>query len=257
LGLSGAHANLQVVRYLAGYLRAAGARVLLTRTNDEVRTPEDIARMTNRFVADRYIEVRHRSAPVDSPLVVTAYYFPGSSGGARMAADVSTAMSSRLGYPEKGPFDTVTYPLQQTACPAIVAAAPSIGALDEELRLAESWYQREQAYAIFLGILGHYGVAESGQVLVQLGGADRDVALDDHSQATGQSDGSGWRVTLEGTWTLVTGPDGNVLFEKIPPGEYRLTAVRSGQLYGELVRITAGERTVVRIDPAGGPLERP
>jgi N-acetylmuramoyl-L-alanine amidase len=261
LGLSGAHANLQVARYLAGYLRAGGSQVLLTRTNDEVRTPEDIARMTNRFIADRYIEVRHRSAPVDSPLVVTAYFFPGSSGGARMAADVSTAMSDRLGYPGKGPYDTVTYPLQQTACPAIVVAAPSIGTLEEELRLAESWYQREQAYAIFLGILGHYGVADSGQVLVRLDGADPAITQDDHAEEAGlppeESDRSGWRVTLDGTWTLVTGPDGTVLFDKIPPGEYRLTAVKSGRLYGHFVHLTTGERAVVRFNPGNSPLDRP
>jgi N-acetylmuramoyl-L-alanine amidase len=221
LGLSGAHANLQVARYLAGYLRAAGSSVLLTRTNDEVRTPEDIARMTNRFGTDRYIEIRHRSAPLDSPLVATTYHFPGSATGTRMAASVLDAMSGRMNLPGRGPFDTVTYPLQQTACPAIVVAAPSIASLEEELRLAESWYQREQAYTIFLGVL-------KGQI--NPGGADA----------------AGWRVTVEGTWTLVTGTDGIVLFEKIPPGEYRLSAVKSGRLFGDVVRVAPGERAVIR-----------
>jgi N-acetylmuramoyl-L-alanine amidase len=252
LGLSGAHANLQVARYLAGYLRAAGSSVLLTRTNDEVRTPEDIARMTNRFGTDRYIEIRHRSAPLDSPLVATTYHFPGSATGTRMAASVLDAMSGRMNLPGRGPFDTVTYPLQQTACPAIVVAAPSIASLEEELRLAESWYQREQAYTIFLGVLNHYEVADSGQVLVRF--AENEPAIDlgeSPAAAEGQinpggADAAGWRVTVEGTWTLVTGTDGIVLFEKIPPGEYRLSAVKSGRLFGDVVRVAPGERAVIR-----------
>jgi N-acetylmuramoyl-L-alanine amidase len=260
LGLSGAHANLQVARYLAGYLRAAGARVRLTRTNDEVRTPEDIARLTNRFVADRYIEIRHRSAPADSPLVVTAYHFPGSIAGARMAADVSASMSERLGVPSRGPFDTVTYPLQQTACPAIVVSAPSIGVLEEELRLAESWYQREQAYAIFLGVLNHYGVEGSARLVVRMGTPEPDDsvgATTSEGVATReQPDLSGWRITLEDTWSLVTGPDGMVRFDKIPPGEYRVSAVKSGQLFGHHVGLETGARAVVRFEPAG-PADQP
>jgi N-acetylmuramoyl-L-alanine amidase len=250
LGLSGAHANLQVARYLAGYLRAAGARVLLTRTNDEVRTPEDIARMTNRFRADRYMEIRHRSAPVDSPLVAATYYFPGSRNGARMAEDVLSAVSQRLGRPRRGPVDTVTYPLQQTACPAIVVAAPSIGVLEEELRVAESWYQREQAYSIFLGVLTHYEVGDSAQLVVRLGGNDT-AAADTGSAGARQSraiaeDAAGWRVTVEGTWTLVSGSDGAVLFDKLPAGEYRVNAVKEGRLFGDVLRLAPGDRAVVR-----------
>jgi len=236
LGLSGAHANLQVARYLAGYLRSAGAAVMLTRTNDEVRTPEDIARMTNGFGASRYIEIRHRTAPADSPLVATTYYFPGSSTGSRMAGSVLAAMASRLDVPPRGPFDTVTYPLQQTACPAIVVAPPSIGAVEEELRLAESWYQRDQAYAVFTGVLDHYEVSDSGEVAVEI-------------QA---DDAAGWRVTIDGTWTLVTGPRGMVRFGKLAPGEYRLHAVKSGRSFGDVITLSPGERATVRFDAVTG-----
>jgi hypothetical protein len=252
LGLSGAYANLQVARYLQGYLRAAGARVLLTRTNDEVRTPEDIARMTNRFRADRYLEIRHRSAPPDSPLVATTYHFPGSVKGASMAKSVLDALSDRLNRPGRGPLEMVTYPLQQTACPAIVVSAPSIGVVEEELRLAESWYQREQAYAVFLGVLGHYGVSDSAQVTVEIGEGAPASSAD--SLNPGQSPpkvagAAGWRVTVEGTWTLVTGESGTVVFDKIPAGAYRISAVKRGQLFGDIVRLAPGDSAVVRFDP--------
>jgi len=243
LGLSGAHANLQVARYLAGYLRSAGSRVLLTRTNDEIRTPEDIARMTNRFGADRYIEIRHRSAPVDSPLVATTYHFPGSSSGADMAQSVLDALSGRLGRPARGPYDTVTYPLQQTACPAIIVAPPSIGALEEELRLVESWYQREQAYAILLGLLDHFGVVDSGEVYVTVSDT-----LAGEAGPAGAA-GASWRITLDGTWTLLTGVSGDVLFQMIPPGEHSISAVRSGQLLNDTILVTPGRLVHFRFTP--------
>ena len=122
--------------------------------------------------------------------------------------------------------------------------------LEEELRLAESWYLREQAYAIFLGVLDHYGVADSGQVTVRFGRSDPAQAYGEGGGAE-PSDADGWRVTLEGTWTLVTGPDGTVVFDKIPPGEYRIGAVRSGRLFGDVLRVAPGEHTTVRFVPEG------
>jgi N-acetylmuramoyl-L-alanine amidase len=214
LGLSGAHVNLRVANYLEGFLRAAGASVRLTRSDEEVRLPEDVARLTNRFRADRYIEIRHPSAPVDSPRVLRAYFFPGSANGEALARTVGDTAARRLGVPFHGPAETVTYALQQTACPAIVVAAPAISNAEEEKRLDRAAYQREQAYAVFLGILRHYGVTEAGSLEVEVTGAASD----------------GWIVTLDGTWTLVTGEDGRVSFECVPPGAHDVVLRRAGDV---------------------------
>jgi N-acetylmuramoyl-L-alanine amidase len=232
LGLSGSYANLQVSRYLAGYLRAAGSRVLLIRTNEEVRTPEDVARMTNRFRANRYIEIRHRSADPENGLVVKTLHFPGSKSGGLMAESVLDIMSRRLDRPAQGPTETVTYPLQQTACPAIVVEAPAISTLDEELRLAESWYQREQAYSIFVGILDHYGVTDSGVVEVTLGG----------------STVVNWTVTVDNAWTLVTGHSGRVVFEALPLGKHVVRAVNRHYRFSRSVEIETDGRARVYFD---------
>jgi N-acetylmuramoyl-L-alanine amidase len=211
LGLAAAHVNLRVANYLQGFLRAAGADVRLTRTDEEVRLPEDVARMTNRFRADRYIEIRHPSAPVDSPRVLRAFFFPGSANGEAFARTIGETAASRLGVPFRGPTDTVTYALQQTACPAIVVAAPAISDADEEKRLDRAAYQREQAYAIFLGILRHYGVADTGALEVEVAGGPP----------------AGWTVTLDGTWTLVTDEVGRVSFEYVPSGSHDVVLRRA------------------------------
>lgn len=227
LGLSAAHVNLRVAVYLEGFMRAAGADVRLARTDEEVRLPEDVARLTNRFRADRYIELRHPAAPVDSPLVLRAFYFPGSANGQAMSRAVGEAAARRLGIPFRGPAEIVTYALQQTACPAIVIAAPSISNAEEEMRLDGAAYQREQAYAIFVGLLRHYGVADAGVLEIEVEAAQR----------------AQWLVTLDETWTLVTDTDGRVAFECVPPGAHRVVLRRDGAVITrEVVTVDTGAR---------------
>lgn len=223
MGLSGTHVNLRVAVYLEGFLRAAGAGVRLTRTTEEVRLPEDVARMTNRWRADRYLEIRHPASPPESTLAVGAFYFPGSDVGETMARDVGETFAAELGVPFRGAAATVTYPLQQTACPAIVVAAPSIANSDEELRLDSSAYLRKQAYGIFLGILRHFGGA---------GGARLEVGI-------AAADPSGWMVTLDDTWTLLTGPGGQAAFGAVPAGEHSITARRGSVITRETI-VTSG-----------------
>ena len=234
MGLSGAHVNLRVAVYLEAFLRAAGADVRLTRTSEEVRLPEDVARLTNRYRADRYIEIRHRATTADSALSVGAYYFPGSATGEVMAREVGETFASTISVPFRGARSTVTYALQQTACPAVVVAAPSIANVDEELRLDSSAYLRQQAYGIFLGILRHFGVT---------GGAPLEVEI-------AADDPSGWMVTLDDTWTLVTGGDGMAVFGGVTDGEHHIAVRRGPVLHQQTVATGAG---AARISVETGP----
>lgn len=228
LGLSGSHVNLRVATYLAGYLREAGADVRVTRSSEEVRLPEDVVRMTNRFRADRYIEIRHPSMPADSALAVRSYYFPGSANGARLARTLGTEIARRLATTYIGPGSLVTYPLQQTACPAVVIACPPISVVAEETRLDRSSYLREQAYAIFVGLLRHYGVTETGSLAVQVNA----------------SVSANWLVTLDDTWTLVTGDDGRTVFECVPAGAHDLSLRRGTRVVRTAVVASPGENRV-------------
>lgn len=197
LGLSGPHVNLQVATYLAEYLEAAGAAVELTRRTEQTLSPRDVVDVTNRFAAHRYIEIRHRSAHEDSGLAVNAFHFPGSRAGSDMAARVQEALAQALGLELRAPRELVTFPLQQTACPAIVVEFPSIASMDEELRLGEPWYLREQAYGLFVGILRHYQVSELQQWRVVV----------DADSLPGN-----WLATIDGNWNFLTSPAGSARF---------------------------------------------
>jgi N-acetylmuramoyl-L-alanine amidase len=212
LGLSGPFVNLQVALYLAEYLEAAGAVVELTRRSEQTRSPRDVVALTNRFGAERYIEIRHRSAPEDSGRVVNAFFFPGSGTGKTMAQSLQSATAARLGLVARPPREQVTYPLQQTACPAVVIDYPAISSIDEEQRLGEPWYQRQQAYGAFAGILAHVGADDSTQVNLRV-----DTA----------GDPANWFVTVDRSWNLLTGPDGWAKFVGLPTGR-RAVEIRRG-----------------------------
>ena len=197
LGLPGPFVNLQVARYLAEYLRAAGAVVMLTRRTEQTLSTRDVVSLTNQFGANRYIEIRHRSAPEDSALGVYTFFFPGSRNGLEMARSVQSSAALTLGLKKRAPRDLVTFPLQQTACPAIVVEYPSISVLEEELKLGEPWYQRRQAYAVFTGILRHYGVEDTTGLVVRI-------------ESPGQRDN--WLITADKTWNLLSDVNGTAVF---------------------------------------------
>lgn len=228
LGLSASYVNLRVATYLAGLLTNAGAEVRLARTTEEVPLAEDVARMTNRWRADRYIEIRHPAGPADSALSVRAFYFPGSANGRKMADAIGDAVAGQLGRPYRGPAETVTYPLQQTACPAVVIALPSISNPEEEMRLAQAWYLREQAYALFVGILAMSEVPADGTMQVDVAAPDR----------------RDWMVTLDGTWSLCTDEAGRVVFASVPPGPHQILVRRAGVVITKTVVTAAAQPSV-------------
>jgi N-acetylmuramoyl-L-alanine amidase len=234
LGLSGAYVNLQVARYLSAYLQTAGASVRLTRHSEEIRTPQDIVTMANRFHADRYIEIRRGCSPADDGRMVRTYHFPGSGLGPDFAGNISESLSDMLSLPPAPPEELVTYPLQQTACPAIVIETPSIGDIDEELLLGEAWYQRLQAYGIFIGILRHFEMSQSCSLLVTV---------------SEENDASNWLAVVDGTWKLMTNPNGEAMFHALAAGIHTIEMQRGPLTLSRRIELTSGLLNEIHFRP--------
>jgi len=238
LGLAGSFVNLHVARFVEEYLSAAGARVRQARRTEETPTDRDVVLLTNRFRAGLYVEVRYRSGPADTALVVRTYCFPGSLRGLWVAGAVGNALGRALGVPALPPADTVTFPLQQTACPAIIIEPPSLGRVDEELRLSEPWYQRKQAYAIFGGLLADAGVTNTAALHITL--------AKDSSAVAPPAGRSNWLVTVDDTWRLLTSPDGKAEFDWLPAGIHQFVLRRGETTVGpfEIVLQSGETRTL-------------
>ena len=223
LGLAGSSVNLRVARYLEEYLTVAGARVRQARRTEETPTDRDVVLLTNRFRADLYVELRYRGGPPDGAPTVRTYFFPGSVRGLAAATAIGAALARTIGEAAAAPGDTVTFPLQQTACPAVIVEPPSLGWVDEELRLSESWYQRKQAYGIFGGILSDAGVTNTASLHIEL-------TPDGPSAANAEL--ANWLVAVDEAWRLVTSPEGEAVFGWLPPGPHQVVLRRGATVIG-------------------------
>lgn len=239
LGLSGTFVNLRVAGYLQEYLEAAGATVRLARTTEETPTERDVVMTSNRFRADLYVEIRYRGGVADASADVRTYYFPGSAAGLASAAAIGNALAGTLRIPASQPEEAVTFPLQQTACPAVIVQPPAIGNLEEELRLSEPWYQRKQAYGVFGGLLEAAGAARTSCL---------QVALRSDSSATSAGAVANWLISVDDTWRLLTSPGGDVEFKWLPPGRRVVRFQRAGLASDPVeVDLVAGEARVVTL----------
>ena len=223
LGLDGAWVNLRVAQYLAADLRTAGADVWTTRDDERVPAPADVARRTNRWGADRYVEVRHRRVAPDSASGLRVWHFPASRRGYAMAAHLAAVLGRELGEPVRGVGATVTYPLQQTACPAVVVEFPDIADRDVELELDDPAGQRRQARALLDALAAHFAATDSaGDVEgVRPPGAVVTVRVPDPP--------AGWIVTIDGAFTRLTDAAGTAAFAGVPPGLHVIEARRRGR----------------------------
>ena len=107
------------------------------------------------------------------------------------------------------------------------------------MRLAQAWYLREQAYALFIGILAMAEAPAQGTLTVDVAGADR----------------RDWMVTLDGTWSLSTDDGGRVVFEYVPPGPHRLLVRRAGIALSRDVSTTAAAPSAsISIEPPSATL---
>jgi N-acetylmuramoyl-L-alanine amidase len=153
VGASGTRAsnlNLETARIVAGFLRAAGAEVRLTREGDYALSEVERVQGSEGFRADRYLRVGHR--------VRRFGYYYSSPAGRRWAERTAAAFTSLgLGAPPTG--EAALYPLQQTSCPALYASPAAVDSAGDETALLAPGALRAEAYALFLGLAREWAPA--------------------------------------------------------------------------------------------------
>ncbi|MFO7654777.1 MAG: N-acetylmuramoyl-L-alanine amidase [Candidatus Krumholzibacteriia bacterium] len=149
LGTRGAELNLQVARKLAGLLRGAGCRVVLTRTDETWWPREQKILLANRVGADLYLVVGRESPdPGGSP---TVHHHPGSAVGRRWARLLARTYAPLLAAGDSvGVSPSYAYLLRHTACPALEARLPAPADLASEEILNLPSHQHATARALFL-----------------------------------------------------------------------------------------------------------
>lgn len=154
--------NLDVSLRLDRYLRARGARTLLTRTLDaaggdrpytsvtaDLKARTDIA---NEAGVDIFVSVHNNAlGPSTSGTETFAYYSAGPSARV-LAEEVQGAVVARLGLPDRGVKTAGFYVLRETAMPAVLVEGAFLSNPTEAALLAQASTRQAFAEAIGAGV---------------------------------------------------------------------------------------------------------
>ncbi|KLU59345.1 N-acetylmuramoyl-L-alanine amidase LytC precursor [Peptococcaceae bacterium CEB3] len=155
---------------LANILRAAGAKVVLTRTGDAPPTgsaykelPDLQARVkiANDAKADLFVSIHNDSYPNPAVGGTSTYYSadnPQAAESAKLAQDIQTQTVKALGLQDRGVREAPFYVIKHTTMPAVLVELAFISNPKEEKLLSSPAFRQEAAQGIYQGILAYKGV---------------------------------------------------------------------------------------------------
>ena len=155
--------NLDIALRLDAWLRAQGARTLLTRTRDlaggdvpyttetaDLKARTDLA---NAAGAEIFVSIHNNWLSAPAGTGTETYHFYYSSDAARtLAQDVHSQVVAALGLPDRGVKTAGFYVLRHTTMPAILVEGAFLSNPSDALMLADPAVRQRIAEAIGRGI---------------------------------------------------------------------------------------------------------
>jgi N-acetylmuramoyl-L-alanine amidase len=155
--------------YLAGFLRAAGAQVILTRTGDyspatgaydvkaDLQARVDKA---NNAKSDLFISIHNDAATSTTANGSTTYfssYSPVADASHELGLQIQEQLIKALGSYDRGVKDANFYVIKNTQMPSVLIELGFITHPEESKLLASSAYQEKAMKAVYQGILRYLG----------------------------------------------------------------------------------------------------
>ena len=155
-GLAEKTVNLRVALRLRRYLRAAGVKVVMTRTTDKTLSLAARVRIARRARANRFISVHHNSSRNRRVNGTETYAKRGAKRRARsLARQVQNSLLRYLRLRNRGSKRANFYVLKNSRIPAILTEASFISNRTQASRLRRASHINKEAKAIFYGIKSH------------------------------------------------------------------------------------------------------
>ncbi|MCG0277151.1 MAG: N-acetylmuramoyl-L-alanine amidase [Thermanaeromonas sp.] len=148
---------LGISRNLAAFLRQGGARVFLTREDEEAPEGEsgddlvERVRLAQKVGADIFVSV-HANAFNEREYGAQVFFNPGSKEGERLAAAIQEEIRRLLKNTEREPLGLDAFVLRSLNIPAVIVEVGFLSNPQEEKLLRDKDYQRRMAFAIYSGI---------------------------------------------------------------------------------------------------------
>jgi N-acetylmuramoyl-L-alanine amidase len=139
--------TLAVARKTAEKLRAAGYRVVLTRSTDDFVGLSQRCAIANSQGSDTvFLSIHFNAAPRKTATGVETYYYSGRS--ARLAASVHREVLGLMGTENRGIRQRGFYVIRNTRVPAVLVEPGFLSTDSEARRLSSSAFQDRLATAL-------------------------------------------------------------------------------------------------------------
>ena len=164
-GVREAEVNLKVAFHLRDMLQNVGATVVMTRVDDSYVSLASRSQIANESGADFFISLHHNGIDNSPETNYTSTWYHGDADDSRQSLDLAR-------YIQQGVSDALRLPrspatglysdklvttsgfgvLRLTECPAVLCEASFLSNPEEETRLQDDVYLRQEAYGYLLGI---------------------------------------------------------------------------------------------------------
>ncbi len=164
-GVREAEVNLKVAFHLRDMLQNVGATVVMTRVDDAYVSLARRSQIANESGADFFISLHHNGIDNSPETNYTSTWYHGDADDSRQSLDLAR-------YIQQGVSDALRLPrspatglysdklvtssgfgvLRLTECPAVLCEASFLSNPEEEARLQDDNYLRQEAYGYLLGI---------------------------------------------------------------------------------------------------------
>ena len=178
-GVREAEVNLKVAFHLRDMLQNVGATVVMTRVDDAYVSLARRSQIANESGADFFISLHHNGIDNSPETNYTSTWYHGDADDSRQSLDLAR-------YIQQGVSDALRLPrspatglysdklvttsgfgvLRLTKCPAVLCEASFLSNPEEETRLQDDAYLRQEAYGYLLGIARYVAAGFPKGVLI-------------------------------------------------------------------------------------------
>ncbi|MEK4060884.1 MULTISPECIES: N-acetylmuramoyl-L-alanine amidase [Paenibacillus] len=146
--------NLQTALYVRDYLTAKGARVELTRTQDQRPSLARRVQIGQSVGADAFVSIHYNSSPKNVSGTLTFYY--SESDDLRLARSIENRLGQGIGLKSNGVSFGNYHILRENNLPAALVELGFLSNRNDEAVVRTSAYQKKAAKAIAEGLADYF-----------------------------------------------------------------------------------------------------
>ncbi|RXZ76636.1 cell wall hydrolase [Paenibacillaceae bacterium] len=146
--------NLSTANYLADYLRARGAVVRMTRTDDTKPSLASRVAISHEAAADAFVSIHYNSSPKKTSGTLTYFYSPKKDE--RLARSIETRLGGGIGLKSNGIAYGDFHVLRENNRPAVLLELGFLSNPKDEGIVRNADYQKKAAAAIASGLADYF-----------------------------------------------------------------------------------------------------